>query len=134
MPNWAGRGDAEAYLSGDVLDQEDVLNVIDHLTYKPGSEVSTYLAVDGWNMMLTIKVPNRDDLSETVDIGRSVLINRTFRDAREVIRWVGTQIDSLELHERHEWLMYDGERIFDPHSKVGHPIMIPAKKQVVSER
>jgi hypothetical protein len=63
-------------------------------------------AIDDWPAEEPIVVSHRFPLPLRSVVG----------DRRELLNWLRHTLGRVELHERDEWLLVDGRRIFDPHA------------------
>jgi hypothetical protein len=72
----------------------------------PGDDSRGLKAIDDWPAEEPIVVTHRFPLPLRSVVG----------DRRELLNWLRHTLGRVELHERDEWLLVDGRRIFDPHA------------------
>lgn len=92
--------------------------IVQQITYKPGSHISVGDVVGG-SLRLNVKHVVEDVLGRgEVTVGRSTHVRTDVlkrMDESEFIRFVMDAVIELEVHEVHEWFQVNGEPFINPH-------------------
>lgn len=103
---------------------EQIIDVISRIEYKPDWRIETYRdttygghAFD--SVLLRIKFKALDSVRkvEEADVVIALDIKSyMFREPKDVVWFVKNAITEAEMHERDEWLRFDGVLVDDPHA------------------
>lgn len=108
---------------------EELEDWLGGVTYKPGVTFTVEHSMP--TATLVVRLP-ADDVRRTLltDDGPvldtimlthrlTVPARATVYDRRSFVQWLRHSLGTIELHERDEWLLVDGRRMFDPHEHPG---------------
>jgi hypothetical protein len=105
---------------------EEVNDWLVGVTYKDGVGISAELASPF--TIVVVRYPGDDSRGikaiEDQPVQEPIMVTHRFPlparsvvgDRRAFVGWLRHTLGRVELHERDEWLLVDGRRLFDPHA------------------
>jgi hypothetical protein len=100
---------------------EEVTTWLDGVTYKDGVTITPELGEP--YTVIVIRMKSADTRAPAIALEDVTVTHRFTMPARAVvgdrrsfIGWLRQILGRVELHERDEWLLVDGRRLFDPHN------------------
>ena len=98
--------------------QERVERIVSQLTWIPLSVIE----VQDWppkppRLAINLKVFDSYNPTEPIMIGTQFAIPNYLHDDDAALRWVHKCLREVAVHECDEWIVYAGQRPFDPHRR-----------------
>lgn len=100
---------------------EDIIDIVERMSYKPGSEITAEEAYGGEVKVTLFMAPTRDAYNPDREFRLQADVwvdSKMFKTGRELVDFLRVALfHNMETHEADEWVRVGGDMLYDPHTE-----------------